>query len=452
MTTNAAGVVERTQWLVTILASTIVIGSAAYARSYGIPHRTAVHQASATVGSGIVATLHSTRLQHPFALAVDERTRRVFAVGLGPLNGSYGPSGRATVSTLDAATGRIVRTTTIGTMSGLPIPYSIAVDERTRRVFVANYSTASPLTATQAGFTSPGSVSVLDAATGKLLRTVHVGPGPLALAVAESTNRVFVLNSNADVHYVTLGPSSVSVLDATTGTLLRTVPIPLARGWPGGAGPYVAAVDERAERVVMANDDQQLVILDARTGAVLTATSRVIGCGLAADAPHGRVIVQDALGRASYADAIDLASGRVLYRAYLPKDAGPCPGRTVAMNERTGQAWLLGFPSQHDAEINGTVFVVDPLSGAILHATDLPIRSIFGALALDTRTGRAFVVTDDRISVFAGGDRLVRTIAVPTQPYGATDVAVCAATGRVFVAIAYSNTITVLDTAMPATQ
>ncbi|HTD77687.1 MAG TPA: YncE family protein, partial [Chloroflexota bacterium] len=55
---------------------------------------------------------------------------------------------------------------------------AIAVDERRGRVFVAN--------------TRSDSVSVLDAGSGALLRTVVVGAGPSAAAVDERIGKVFV--------------------------------------------------------------------------------------------------------------------------------------------------------------------------------------------------------------------------------------------------------------------
>jgi len=48
-------------------------------------------------------------------------------------------------------------------------------------------------------------VSVLDARSGRILRTVTVGLGPYAVAVDERTSRVFVANYDGN---------TVSVLDA----------------------------------------------------------------------------------------------------------------------------------------------------------------------------------------------------------------------------------------------
>src|SRR5438067_4004534 len=104
----------------------------------------------------------------------------------------------------------VVRTVAVGLG-----PSAVAVAEDSGRVFVANYN--------------DGSVSVLDARSGDFLRTVPVGTAPDALAVDERTGRVFVANLSDD---------SVSVLDAHSGDLLRTTAV--------GQGPTALAVDERA--------------------------------------------------------------------------------------------------------------------------------------------------------------------------------------------------------------
>jgi len=69
----------------------------------------------------------------------------------------------------------------------------VAVDARDRRVFVANEGA---LVADTTGETllpvAPGSVMMLDEATGRVLRTAPVGQNPVAAAVDMSTRRVFV--------------------------------------------------------------------------------------------------------------------------------------------------------------------------------------------------------------------------------------------------------------------
>jgi YVTN family beta-propeller protein len=92
----------------------------------------------------------------------------------------------SSVSVLNATSGAVLRTVVAGKLLR-----TVAVDERDGRVFVADYG--------------GGSVSVLDAHSGRIVRTVAVGRGPYALAVDQGTHRVFVANYDG---------GTVSVLDA----------------------------------------------------------------------------------------------------------------------------------------------------------------------------------------------------------------------------------------------
>jgi len=190
-----------------------VFVSSAYADS--------VSMLDATSGR-LLRTVGGTR---PGPMAVDTHTRRVFV-----LNGGGGTS-NGVVTILDSATGRVVGNTPVGRLA---LPVTPVVDTRTGRVFVAN----------DGGGT--GSVSVLDARSGALLRTVTVGPHPFVMAVDGRSSRVFVTSLGAmDAAGHLTGSGSVSVLDAQSGMLLRTVPV--------GVEPAVIAVDERAGRAFVVN-------------------------------------------------------------------------------------------------------------------------------------------------------------------------------------------------------
>jgi len=92
---------------------------------------------------------------------------------------------------MSAAAGAIVRTVTVG-----PHPFVMAVDGRSSRVFVTSLGAMDA-----AGhLTGPGSVSVLDAQSGMLLRTVPVGVEPAVIAVDERAGRAFVVNVAGDSH------------------------------------------------------------------------------------------------------------------------------------------------------------------------------------------------------------------------------------------------------------
>jgi YVTN family beta-propeller protein len=124
--------------------------------------------------------------QVPGTLAVSEALGRVFVAETDDM-----------VGVLDAHSGAVLHTIRVG-----QYPQDIAVDPRTRHVFVAN--------------TYSDSVNMLDARTGAVLRTVPVGFRPVGLAVNSPGGRVFVVNN---------GDNTVSMLDARSGTILRTTPV-----------------------------------------------------------------------------------------------------------------------------------------------------------------------------------------------------------------------------------
>lgn len=186
-------------------------------------------------GALLTTTLVSPR---PLAVAVDERTGHVFVTSNAlPAGGLGGRTGR--VDMLDARTGALLHTAHVGVL-----PYAVAVDERGGRVFVVN--------------SGSDSVSVLDARTGRVLRTVAVGRDPAAVAVAARTGRVFVANLNGSFPLVPqqnlLGPGSISVLDARDGAVVRTVAV--------GVDPAMVRVDERTGRAFVLNKGGDVPVPD----------------------------------------------------------------------------------------------------------------------------------------------------------------------------------------------
>ena len=190
----------------------------------------------------------------PVALAVDTRTQHAFV-----------RNGDGTVSVLDLTRGTPLRTVVVSKPDANA--KGLAVDEQTGRVFV----------------TSGSAVSVLDATSGSLLRTVRLGAFPVDIAVDTTANRVFVPT----------GFGTVSLLDARSGALLRTVH---TGGAPDELRPVVA-VDERTRRVFVAATNF-VKVLDASTGALLRTVAGVAPgvASIAVDAASSRVFLANFTG------------------------------------------------------------------------------------------------------------------------------------------------------------
>jgi len=307
-------------------------------------------------------------------LVIAQAEGRIFAIGGGGVN------------IVDARTGRILGTTIIPANV-----MSFAVDESTSRVFVS----------TEGARGEPVGVVMLDAATGRLLKTIRVGaPGELGgaseVVVAEPAGHVFV------GHNVTYGSEQVgfvTMLDARSGQVLRTVKV-------GSAFPL--SVDGPANRVFV-SIDHKIALLDARTESTLRILPMVGAPVVDTARSHGFVGGPDGL------IMFDTRSGRVL--RILPP-----AGRPVTVDERTGRLFLTDI-GPVDAGNNfvgpGHVTVLDTHTGAFLQRLTLGHEP--DKITVDPTSGLAFVsdAADSTVTVLAatfGGMAPPRTPASPVAP------------------------------------
>lgn len=167
----------------------------------------------------------------PLASGVDERRGR--AVFVGP-----GPAGAGGIAGFDTRDGHVFWKTTAGLD-----PSVVAVDTRQGHVFVGSAGPGPGTCVFQGGYCARGSVSMLDARDGRVLRTVNVGQNPSSIVADEQTQRVLVVSAGTNQS----DSGTVSVLDARDGRALGA--------WRVVAGPVAVAVDERTDRVFVASAD-----------------------------------------------------------------------------------------------------------------------------------------------------------------------------------------------------
>jgi len=403
----------------------------------------------------------------PIAVMVDEGTHRVFVLAQDYQPGSYpNPQGAGSLSTFDAATGALVRTTRVGVG-----PVQMALDVAAQRLYVLNRG---PLDG-ERNATQPGSVSVLDAATGALVRTTPVGVGADALAVDERHGRVFALTDDPGA---TNGQSSgdTSVLDAVTGALVRRLP---------GVSGTALAVSARTGRLFVASglscppaptDTNKaelgcLEVLNARTGhrlATRPLAERVGQRAMAADDVTGHVVAmqegsrdgQDPDQFVSHVALLDATTGATLRRATTN---GYWETNAFALSVTAGRAVVVEGPDAYDIQMSGggpeTISVVDTRSGRMLHTTAGPVEpyGFVAEVVIDARTGR-IVVLMQPIADLTGALREHATLMVldartgrllHTTPGQVGDVALGldASRGYLFVANARSNTVRLLNIA-----
>jgi len=381
--------------------------------------------------------------KNPYAVVVDATHRKVFVATEGPLNTTTGRHGPVAVSMLDIATGAVLHTTNLRTMTYIEVgvdAQAMAVDERSARLFVlsraGDVSGSLPPTG--------GSVSMLDTRTGKLLGINPVGIYPWGVAVDERTNRAFVTNTYSN---------TVTLLNATSGTIVRTIAV--------GKGPGALAVDATRGRVFVANSgDGTVSILDARTGKVLASPHNKGGsCEVAVDRRAGRVVVLSQIRYYSFARLLNAATGVLLHTVSLDQGTD-CPSSTVGVDEVNGHTLVFTGPPR-DSNAPSTVSTFDTRSGRVLGkvAVSSPTGDwVLGTVAVDEQRGLVVAAAQDmnRVESLSGSPpalpgevsvldtRSGQIVATAHAGLGAYTVAVDPRTGHAFITNSHDNTVTIL--------
>jgi YVTN family beta-propeller protein len=247
----------------------------------------------------------------------------------------------------------------------------MAADPRSGHVFVAN--------------SVDGTVSMLDARTGRVLHTVAVGGYPDQVQVNPHTTRAFVLNAADD---------SVSVLDTRTGVVLRTL-------WLGGV-PAVPLDRQNGETFVFVNVNptgmlgtvaapspslgqiRMTAVQDGPRGTRLQGiASPLSGWGLAVDGSVGRLFVPDVAGQS--VSLFDAPSGE--YLRTVPVGALPV---AVAVDPQTRRAFVASLGLLNPAGAPSRVSVLDNASGRVLRT--VAVGAYPALVVVDVVGGRVLVV------------------------------------------------------------
>jgi DNA-binding beta-propeller fold protein YncE len=186
-----------------------------------------------------------------------------------------------------------------------------------------------------------GTVSVFDATTGKLLRTVDAGKNPDSIVYEPVTQRVFAFNGDS---------SDVTAIDARTLTVLAA-----SIAAPGV--PESAAVDGRGHVYFNIEDKSELAVLDAQTLKIERHYS-LAPCeepsGLAID-PKGRLysVCSNELMVVS-----DPAQGRVVGQAPIGRGSDGVAwldGKAYSANGRDGTISVVSETAEGQFETIATV-------------------------------------------------------------------------------------------------
>ena len=280
---------------------------------------------------------------YPGTLAVDSRVGHGFINAVAEFSSDLALN---TLHVLDLRSGKVTHVLSPGSYLD-----DIAMDERTNHLFAAD--------------ADENSVHMLDARTGVVLRTTAVGWDPEQVVVASGAGRVFVINDGDDTHV-----ASMSILDATSGALLRTSPSDAAQYY------FTFAVDDRTNRVFAASGGV-VRVWDARSGAALRQTA-IPGGGisaLAVSAGTNRVFAVNSDHHS--VSTLDARSGRLLRT--IPVGSQPS---ALAVDDHMRRVFIANSGSN-------SVSALDATTGRVLDTLPTDVTPI--AIAVDARLGRAFV-------------------------------------------------------------
>lgn len=274
------------------------------------------------------ALLATIPMNTPLQLVVDSKAGRVFVSDLGPLNTQGQIAGQGSIHILDGRTGALLRTISTGQ------PAWSVVDERAGRLFIAVNAKAD----SRGRLITPGKVMVLDARSGAMVATLAGTGDNTAMLVDPERSRVFVA-STGDFNSRT--PGSLFVLDASTGAVVRRTSL--------GHDPQGLLLDRHTGHVFVTYQDiaeryywlqtSTLYMLNARTGRVLRVSPLVqpgYVASAAVDEQTGRAFLLLTGRLASTMAIVDTGTGAILRMT-------PMGGRAIRLgvDERAGRVFVL---------------------------------------------------------------------------------------------------------------
>ena len=241
-------------------------------------------------------------------------------------------AGSNNVSVIDAATNKVV-----GTILVEPSPRGVVVTPDGKYAYVMN-----------GGTTGTGNVSVIDAGTNKVVGTIPVGGMPYGVAVTPDGKYAYVTNTGRNV---------VSVINTATNTVVGTIPV--------GSSPRGVAVtpDGKYAYVVNSGATGNVSVIDTVTNTVVRtiptgADTTLSGIAITPDGKHAYIVA--IMGTIS---VIDTVTNTVV---------GTIPGREsrgllfgVAVTPDGKYAYVTNT-FDTGSIYNGTVLVIDTATNTVV--------------------------------------------------------------------------------------
>ena len=341
----------------------------------------------------------------------------------------------------------VIATVPVGTN-----PTAVAVNTVTNKIYV----TSCPDISSRSTGTN-GTVTVIDGNTNSTV-SVEVGMCPVAVAVNESTNKIYVANFGHISLYCgsCFDYGNITIIDGETN---------LTTTFGAGKFPQSVAVNQATDKIYIANNfSANVTALDGNFKSDATISTVIFPYDLAVNSTTNKIYVTSfnpyALATETSVAVIDGATDQST-TVTDPNAADPI---AVAVNPVTNKIYVanIGNVGKNGTNV-GSITVIDGVTNSTTNIVD---PNAFGphALSVNPVSDKVYIANVDSISGSGNGgvtllDGATNSFVTITDPsarttgnaFGAAEVAVDSATGKVYVANSASNNITVIDGATNAT-
>jgi M6 family metalloprotease-like protein len=276
-------------------------------------------------------------------------------------------------------------------------PVAVALNQATNKIYVVNRDSSN--------------LTLIDGAT-NATTNISVGATPLALAVNPTTNKIYVANSASN---------NVTVIDGATNSTATI---------PSGSNPIAVAVNPVTNKIYVANSSYPgvVTVIDGITNATESVPTGPGCIALAVNPVTNKIYVANG-GGVTVIDGATNATATVA--------AGTSPW-SVAVNSVTNKIYVA-----NNGGIDLTV-----IDGATNTTTTISVGNHPSALAVNPDTNKTYVATDQGVTVIDGVTNTATYIATGSP----LAVAVNTSTNKIYFANGYANSVSVLDGATNATS
>jgi hypothetical protein len=292
------------------------------------------------------------------------------------------------VSMLDARSGALLRITPVGHRAR-----QLLLDDATHHVLVLAGGAGSERPA-------PLQLLVLDTATGRLLRTIDLGPGEVQQAALEGQRGWLCAVITPGQASMEISAGVLRIIDTRTGKPVHTLSL--------NRGDTAFVIAQTAGRLFVLNSAGMVRIFRTDSWTMIAATRvREPQFGVA-DEVQGMVAIVTGTQRATIA-FLHATTGAVVAAQTV---APAAPIATLVLDNRTDHAFVVGSGTASSWEQatdygvallgsqDGAVAIVDRTTGAILSETPVGIGAV--RAAVDAKSQHLFVLSFNHVSGSAG--------------------------------------------------